>query len=194
VEEARRFATGDVAVLRELWRDRIWKARAWRVVRDEPDELVLWIGPGYETRIPDTKYDVPPQQWRLVGSVFHRNVLRITRPGDRYSRLVFFEDDGRLRGWYVNFERPLVRSPVGFDYVDLLLDLWIDPDGSWRLVDERELEHAVAAGLVTAEEAEQVRAEAARIVAEWPFPTGWEDFRPDPTWEPAQLPPTWDVL
>ena len=28
----------------------------------------------------------------------------------------------------------------------------------------------------------RVRAEAARVLEEWPFPTGWEDWRPDPSW------------
>lgn len=186
------WTSGDVVALRELWDGRIWKARAWRVVRDEPEELALWISPGAETRIPATDHAVPPPEWELVPSVFRRNVLRLTRPGERWSRLVFFDDDGSLRGWYVNFERPLERSKVGFDYVDLLLDLWIDPHGPWRLVDEDELDEAVQHRRLTQEEADEVRADAERVVAEWPFPTGWEDFRPEPDWEPAKLPAGWD--
>jgi hypothetical protein len=34
----------------------------------------------------------------------------------------------------------------------------------------------------------EVRAEADRVVAAWPFPTGWEDFRPDPAWGVPRLP------
>ena len=30
--------------------------------------------------------------------------------------------------------------------------------------------------------------------AEWPFPTGWEDWRPDPAWPVPQLPAGWDVV
>ena len=33
-----------------------------------------------------------------------------------------------------------------------------------------------------------------RIVEEWPFPTGWEDWRPDPGWEPPTLPAGWDTV
>lgn len=194
MEGAKKFVNGDVVVLRELWDGRIWKARAWRVVKDEPDELALWISSGAETRIPATEHAVPPPEWELVPSVFRRNALRLTRPGDRHSRLLFFDDDGGMRGWYVNFERPLERSPVGFDYVDLLLDLWIDPAGVWRLVDEDELQQALDHGRISAEEGDAVRAEAERVVAAWPFPTGWEDFRPDPEWEPPRLPAGWDRL
>ena len=33
-----------------------------------------------------------------------------------------------------------------------------------------------------------------RLVDEWPFPTGWEDWRPDPGWEPPTLPAGWDTV
>ena len=188
------WSRGDTVVLRELWDGRIWKARAWTVVQDEPDELVLWIHPGAETRIPATEDAVPPQEWELVPSTFRRRALRITRPGAHHSRLLFFGDEGALEGWYVNFERPLERTAVGFDYVDLLLDLWIAPDGKHRLVDEDELEQAVAQGRIAESEAAAVRAEAERVLAEHQFPTGWEGFRPDPSWQPPRLPAGWDEL
>jgi predicted RNA-binding protein associated with RNAse of E/G family len=194
VEAGHRFERGDVVVLRELWDGRIWKARAWRVVEDGPDALALWIQPGAETRIPDVQGAVPPAKWELVPSAFRRSALRLSRPGERYSRLLFFQDDGSLRGWYVNFERPLERSRVGFDYVDLLLDLWVDLAGGWRLVDEDELDDAVTAGRIGLEEAAAVRAEAERVVAAWPFPTGWEDWRPEPGWEPPTLPDGWNAV
>jgi hypothetical protein len=61
----------------------------------------------------------------------------------------------------------------------------VDPDGSWRWKDEDELADAVYAGRV--DEA-AVRTEAERVLAERPWPTGWEDFRPDPTWPIPELP------
>jgi len=188
------WSSGDVVVLRELWDGRIWKARAWTVVKDEPDELALWIQPGAETRIPATEDPVPRADWELVPSSFNRRALRLTTPGERHSRLLFFDEDGGLKGWYVNFERPLERSPVGFDYVDLLLDAWIDPSGRDRLVDEDEFEHAVSLGRIGPEEAAAIRADAERVLAEHPFPTGWEDFRPDPARAPPKLPKRWDEI
>ena len=90
----------------------------------------------------------------------------------------------------MNFERPLGRTPIGFDMADEKLDLIVTPDGRLRWKDEDELEHAAELGLV--DEA-AVRAEAERVVAEWPFPTGWEDFRADPAWPIPQLPAGWDT-
>ena len=91
----------------------------------------------------------------------------------------------------MNFERPLRRSPVGFDTFDEKLDLIVAPDGTHRWKDEDELEQAAALGLL---DEEAVRAEARRVLEEWPFPTGWEDWRPDPAWPLPVLPEGWDVV
>jgi hypothetical protein len=48
--------------------------------------------------------------------------------------------------------------------------------------------------VISPAEAAAVRAEADRIVAAWPFPTGFEEFGPGPGWELPQLPPGWDVV
>ena len=50
------------------------------------------------------------------------------------------------------------------------LDLIVTPDNTLRCwKDEDELEHAASLGVLDADE---VRAEADRVVAVWPFPTG----------------------
>ena len=46
---------------------------------------------------------------------------------------------------------------------------------------------------MTADEAARIRAEGERIVAERPWPTGWEDFVPDPAWPPPELPDGWEA-
>jgi hypothetical protein len=60
--------------------------------------------------------------------------------------------------------------------------------------DEDELAEQVELGCFTAEEAAAARAEGERVLAEWPFPTGWEDWRPDPSWPVPELPVVWDVV
>jgi hypothetical protein len=104
---------------------------------------------------------------------------------------VFWHPHWEVEHWYVNFERPLERTELGVDTFDWKLDLIVHPDGSYRWKDEDELEQAAALGLLDADE---VRAEAADVLAEWPFPTGWEDWRPDPAWPAPQLPKGWDVV
>jgi hypothetical protein len=185
---------GEVAVLREIWKGRVWKARPWIVVRDEPDELVLYIPPGTPTKVPPGS-GIPRDDWELEDGVWRREALRVTRPGEAHSRLLWWENGPRLDEWYVNLERPLTRSPAGFDYLDLELDILCRPDGTYDWLDEDEFDEAQARGVMSAGEAAAVRAEAARVLSAWPFPTGWEDFVPDPAWRrPPQLPQGWDVV
>ena len=128
-------------------------------------------------------------------SAFKEHLLLFARPGEGYSTSLIWDASWTLREWYVNFERPeRPRTPVGFDYVDIALDLVAYPDGSWKLLDEDELEDGLASGVLTAEDEARARADAARLVEEWPFPTGWEDWRPDPGWEPPSLPAGWDTV
>jgi hypothetical protein len=94
----------------------------------------------------------------------------------------------------VNLERPQVRTPLGFDYEDELLDVWIPFGGEPELLDEDELEEAVRRGFVSPEHAGEIRAKAERVIAEPPWPTGWEDWHPEAGWQVPDLPPGWDVL
>jgi hypothetical protein len=52
----------------------------------------------------------------------------------------------------------------------------------WSWKDEATLEAWVEKGRFTEAEARAIRAEGERVLAAWPFPTGWEDWTPDPSW------------
>jgi predicted RNA-binding protein associated with RNAse of E/G family len=93
----------------------------------------------------------------------------------------------------VNLQRPFRRTELGFETMDLVLDLIVDPDGSWRWKDEDELATWVARGVFEPELAERIRAEGESVLARAPWPTGWEKWRPDPAWELPELPDGWDV-
>ena len=94
----------------------------------------------------------------------------------------------------MNLEEPQRRTAVGFDFEDDLLDVWVPFGGEPELLDEDELDEAVARGYVSAERALAIRAKAERLMAEPPWPTGWEDWTPEPGWQVPDLPPGWDVL
>jgi uncharacterized protein len=186
-----------VVAVRELWKGRIWKARPWIVVHDQPDQLALFIPDGAPTKIPPGS-GIPCEEWSLEDGTFAHDALRLTAPGEAHSVLLFWKD-GSFEGWYVNLERPLVRSPVGFDYLDRELDIHVRPDRSWALLDEDEFEEAKRLGVISAEEATEVLAEARRVIAgieAWvsPFCDGWENWRPDPAWQVPDLPTGWEVV
>ena len=172
-----------------MHRGRVWRAQACQIIEESPETIALWIPAGSPVKVPDGGLRIPGDDWELVDKVNSRDQICVARPGRAYSIYVFWMDGWELDDWYVNFERPLRRTPVGFDTFDLKLDLIVQPDGSYRWKDEDELEQAAAAGLLDADE---VRAEGQRVLEEWPFPTGWENWRPDPAWPIPQLPDGWD--
>ncbi|MBA3402468.1 MAG: hypothetical protein H0U05_10840 [Actinobacteria bacterium] len=61
------------------------------------------------------------------------------------------------------------------------------------LKDEEEMEGWVRQGRFTLGDVAAIRAEGERVLAEWPFPTGWEDWRPDPSWPVPELSAAWRV-
>ena len=188
------MARVDVA-LREIRYGRVWRANACRVVEERDGLVVLWSPPGVprllpvdagggEIRIP---FDEP---WELGEATTVWDAVGVVRYGEGHSLWLHRDADGRFDHWYVNLERHVGRSPTTLDYVDDKLDLVVSPAGSVRWKDEDELEEAAQRGLL---DADAVRAEAERVLADPPWPTGWEDWRPDSAWPAPALPPGWDV-
>ena len=181
----------DDAVWRDVHRGRVWRAQACRIVAETAEVVALWIPAGSPAKVPGGGLRIPGDDWKLVDTAPRASQLCVARPGRAHSVYVFWDSAWELDHWYVNFERPLRRSSVGFDTFDEKLDLIVAPDGTHRWKDEDELEQAAALGLL---DEEAVRAEARRVLEEWPFPTGWEDWRPDPDWPLPVLPEGWDVV
>ena len=74
----------------------------------------------------------------------------VLEPDDRWTE-TFYSDrwynifeirasDGRLKGWYCNIARPAKITANEVTAEDLALDLWVEPDGSQRVLDEDEFE------------------------------------------------------
>lgn len=96
---------------------------------------------------------------------------------------------GRPR-WVVPQE-PLRRQALGFDTPDQALGITVGPDGTWAWKDEHHLERLVELGAFSADQAVAIRAEGERVLEERPWPTGWEQWRPDPAWPIPELPVGW---
>jgi hypothetical protein len=122
------------------------------------------------------------------------NVLRFMREGDGHTIEVYWDEEWELLGWYVNLQAPLVVRGDRFDTTDWALDVWVEPDGAWQWKDEDDLEKAQKLGIFDAAIAAQARAEGERVIAERPWPTGWEDWRPPADWGPLGLPRDWHVV
>lgn len=76
--------------------------------------------------------------------------------------------DGRLMGYYVHLcDRVRIR-PDAIEYRDLLLDVWLFPDGSSQLLDEDELADGLARGMLDEGTAALVRQTAQEVIARFP--------------------------
>jgi len=184
------WSEGDDIVVRHLFRGRPWHIFAGRVVHDADDVLALWRPAGAAWLAPvGDRFG----EWKHEASRLANPDLRLTPTGASHSILVLWNETGGFKAWYVNLEDPLRRTSHGYDYEDHLLDIWIEPDGKWEWLDEDEFGEAIERGFMTAQKAGEVRSERERVMEAWPFPTGWEDWQPDPVWPAPVLPADWNL-
>jgi hypothetical protein len=120
--------------------------------------------------------------------------LVIVFPRGRAHSLWIFRAPDRVLGWYVNLEDPYVRGERTVSTRDHLLDIWVPAETAeplWK--DEDELEMSIALGLRSRQQGDAIRAEGERVMRERPWPTGFEDVEPDPSWAAPALFDGWDV-
>ena len=185
-----KWSPGDVVVWSESWHGATYYSVPVRVVEDTDRQFVFYLCKG-------TRFRFPPGSWPFAdahpwahkdGWIGH-GVLVQHRPGVAHTIWHFWQgEDRRFAGWYVNMQEPLRRDGRGFDTQDHELDVWITPDGAWKWKDEEALLDWVPRGRFTGAEVDAIRAEGERVLAAWPFPTGWEEWQPDPTWPVPELP------
>ena len=204
---------GQTVVHQEVWAGRLWAARPLTVVEDTPDRILLWIPHGTRRKIPVTpphRADPPDvnrrtvenlvrHDWELGEHVWDVSSLWILRPDDWHSTLVSWRPDGSDLGWYINLQRPMRRNRVGFEAMDLMLDVVCEPDLSWRWKDREEFDEIVERKIFDPELADRVLTEALATIDDIeqhrpPFDDPWHEWRPDPAWEIPVLPDDWRVI
>ena len=192
-------------MLREIWRGQVRSGRPYTVVEDTPSRLLLYAGAGVRWMRPVGPDGAPlkmrPASWTLREEIATEETLRIITPGSRHSIILFWTAAfAEHLQWYVNLEDPLIRTPIGFDYLDQMLDVVIAADLSgWTWKDEDEFEATVARGILSTEDAAVIRAEGERVIAALdarrsPFDEPWDRWRPNPSWPAASLPIGWNDL
>lgn len=184
------WTPGDVVVWSESWRGTRYYSVPVRIVEDSEQQLVYFLAEGTRFRFPRGAWPFADSHpWAHKDGWRGHGVLVQYRPGKAHTIWHFWQgEERRFAGWYVNMQEPLRRDGSGFDTQDQELDLWVKADGRWTWKDEAELEDWVRRGRFTREEVAAVHAEGERVLADWPFPTGWEDWGPDPTWSVPELP------
>jgi predicted RNA-binding protein associated with RNAse of E/G family len=93
--------------------------------------------------------------------------------------------DGGVQWWYVNFQRPLRRTTLGFDTMDEMLDLVVSPDcREWQRKDADEMELAVDMGFLSRSDAQRIErnchaVEKSLARGDVPWNRTWATWRPD---------------
>lgn len=204
---------GQVVVHQEVWAGRLWAARPLFVVEDTEERVLLWIPQGTRRKVPITPpHRVDPvdihtrtienlqhRDWALGDHTWDVSSLWILTPGRWHSTWVSWLADGSHLGWYVNLQRPMRRNTVGFEAMDLMLDIVAEPDLSWRWKDRAEFEEIVKRGIFDGRLADQVMSEALAVIDDLeqrrsPSDGDWPSWRPDATWGLPSLPDGWDCL
>ncbi|GAA4830162.1 DUF402 domain-containing protein [Kitasatospora terrestris] len=134
--------------------------------------------------------------WKLEPWVWRHTVLRsrFDTTGEWFSLHHFQTPAGEPLRLYVNFERPVTRTRIGIDTLDLLVDLVVEPDlssATWK--DEDEYAHGRRLGFITDTDHRAVEQACERALAllqdrAGPFAAPWPAWTPDPTWPLPELP------
>jgi predicted RNA-binding protein associated with RNAse of E/G family len=200
-----RWPPGAHVVLRDVWRGRVFLAKPVTVVCDTPDLVALHLAVGTRWKRAQTldgaPLRLPVAGWQACDAVWvGGDALYLIQPGAAHAVMAFWTEAPRtFRGWYLNLQEPLRRTPLGFDTMDQLLDVVVQPDRTaWAWKDEDELEAARRCGLLSDDACRAIRTEGQRAIAHMqagapPFCDGWETWQPDPTWPVPTLPVGWDA-
>jgi hypothetical protein len=195
-------------VRRNVFRGKVRSAWPGRVVHDTGTELAWVCWPGTELTSEasyaeairtgdhserDELSELVSGEWSLGTSVLaDLTILGFQLPDVWFSVLLFWAH-GDFRSWYVNFEQPYVRTPIGFDTCDHVIDLVCSPDGTYRWKDEDQ--YAQGRKLNVISDAQHVEIERAKEHAltmfaqrTGPFEEHWRSWRPDPDWALPVLP------
>jgi hypothetical protein len=186
------WSHGQLVTRREVLNDgRSWMHVPVRVVHDDDGLLATYVASGAPFTFPlgDWPTGNGLHPWHGKEAWEGHGVLMLQRPGESYAIWTFwFGAERAFRGWYVNFQEPFRRTPIGYDTQDLELDIWVPLDGPWEWKDLELLELRVREGRFTEEQADAIRSEGDRVAAlldagaRW-WDDGWASWKPDEGWD-----------
>lgn len=195
---------GQGIVLREVWRNKVYSIFPVRVVQDSLTWIALCLPRQAIALYPHTREKValriPEDKWILDGGPWTGgDVLYLVHVGTGFKFGGSWDENHIFQGWKIDLIEPLRRTPLGFDYMDQLLDIIVSADRSiWYRKDDDEVQEAETRGLFTAAQVQDLYQRGDRALQmilnnDPPFDRGWEIWKPDPAWLATfDLPEGWD--
>ena len=212
---AGRWRRGDLIVRREVlglgpsahttpdapWHGRPWEAVPVYVVEDTADQLVTYLPERAEIGFVDGDWPTPDGRhpWHGKSHWEGHGCLMVQRPGDPYAVWHFWTGPVReFTCWYLNLQARFVRTAIGYDTQDFVLDIVAFPDGSYVVKDLEVLDDRVAEGRFSAGLVSWIREVGAELTGEldagrhWWDPS-WAQWTPPEEWRDARLPVDWSA-
>ena len=209
------WKSGDHVALRGVYNKRVWYIQSALVVQDGPEEVALAILPGAECTAPegyingkhgpnrqwDRWEDYVTDNWKMQSYIWHTNRLLILLQPEKYYATVYFwqANENRFLCYYINFQLPFQRTKIGFDTLDLELDIIIEPTFEWQWKDMDDYQSGIVHGVILSKWMQGIE-EAQKEIFEklekhhYPFDGTWLNWMPDPDWSPPKLPENWDKM
>ena len=183
-----------------VWWGEPWMAVPVRVIEDSADRLVTYVASGAPFGFRDGPWPTPDGRhpWHERAAWGGHECLMIQRPGDDHAVWHFWTGEDRTFScWYINLQTAFVPTPIGFDTMDLELDLVVFPTGDYVVKDLDVLPERVAEGRLTQTVVDHAMALGERLTAEldagrWWWDTAWAEWRPDPSEAVPALRPDWN--
>jgi hypothetical protein len=174
------------------------------VVQDTLDLVILYMPAGIlgkdTDHRPSAQELLTPEKINIIDCLWSRtDVLFLIVPGDSFSTYIMWETGTKsLDCWYINLQEPIRRANIGFDTMDNMLDVVINPDMTeWRWKDNDEFAEAQKAGFYSPEKAHAIWSEgekAVRLVTteRRSIYKQWEKWQANPDWGIPKLSSFWD--
>lgn len=204
---------GDNVLLRGMYNSRPVYVQSLRVVKDTPEETALLIWPGAECMAPSGYihhgHNGNWNRWtetlsntlQMEKYLWHTNrFLILLEPEKFYSTIYIWEAAfDKFVCYYINFQLPFRRTPLGFDTLDLDLDIVIETSLNWQWKDEHEYQRGIRAGGIRSEWVREIEHAQDEVFARiekhvYPLDASWLNWRPDPSWLTPCLPENWDEV
>lgn len=211
------YQPGDPCVFRGIVNNNVWTAMPVTVIQDTHAQTILLLQVGAHCAVPemiwrrhnDRQHYVPGTRWEDARAEhldhwfydWHTNdVLWFLEPGKYYACMLFWEQrTGQFIGYYINFQLPFRRSRLGFDSLDLDLDIVIEPSHEWHWKDEEDYRQAVESGGILPEWARGIERNQPEVLERInrrlpPLDETWINWQPNPAWEIPTLSDGWQML
>jgi protein associated with RNAse G/E len=205
----------DSVLLRGVFEGQPTFVQSARVVKDTPEETALLVWPGAECVASagyihrrhgdnsawDRWQETLTNTLNLEKYIWHTNrFLILLEPKKFYSTIYIWEAaSDEFVCYYINFQLPFRRTRLGFDTLDLDLDLVIEASYDWQWKDIDDFQRGIKSGGIKLEWVQQIEQAQEEVLARlekrsYPLDAAWMNWRPDPIWSPPCLPEDWDAV